>query len=358
MALPDISSMLTELPNGRSGENCEYDSLYLELEAMAVPVAGQEMGEEVTEGRDADFRKLQQSCEILWKKTRDLRVAAYFTIADFCNNGLDGLEQGLTLIDYLVSNMWDEVYPQLDPDDDNDPTERINSLAMISPKQGAFGDPIMFMNRVRGVKLTNELPYTLRDYLIAQGILDKGDEELDAAFMQAQIRALPYEEMEEKLKLALRIVELLAGIAKTVNEKVGQTGYLSFDSLEGELRHLKKFYESVCSQMHVNSEAKTDVEEAVSEKEMQIQSGKRVVQTTAKITDIASLQIINRSDALVLIRKCSDYFSKAEPTSPLPYLLNRALRMADMNFVDILAEIDQNSLDKVKEQLGVLPTNS
>ncbi|HAH70802.1 MAG TPA: type VI secretion system protein TssA [Succinivibrionaceae bacterium] len=358
MALPDISSMLTELPNGRSGENCEYDSLYLELEEMAVPVAGQEMGEEVTEGRDADFHKLQQSCEILWKKTRDLRVAAYFTIADFCNNGLIGLEQGLTLINYLVSNMWDEVYPQLDPDDDNDPTERINSLAMISPKQGAFGDPIMFMNHVRGVKLTDELPYTLRDYLVAQGILDKSDDELDVALMQAQMRVLPYEEIEERLKLTSHIEELLTGIAKIVNEKVGQNGYLSFESLEGELRHLKKFYESVGSQMHVHSEIKTDVEGSVLDKETQDQDDKKVLQTTAKITDVASLQIDNRSDALVLIRKCSDYFSKAEPTSPLPYLLNRALRMADMNFVDILAEIDQNSLDKVKEQLGVLPTNS
>ena len=358
MALADLNSMLTELPNDKAGENCEYEPLYMELETLAVPVAQQEMGDSVVEGRDADFRKLQKSCEELWLKTRDLRVAAYFTIADFCNNGLRGLEQGVQLIDYLLVNMWDEVWPRLDPDDDNDPTERINSLSMISPRAGAFSDPIEFMNHVRSVKLVDSLPYSLRDYLNLLGILDGGELE-DPVLMQAQLRNIPYEELQQNKSVVEHILELLQHISSLFNEKVGQNGYINFETLENELNYLKKFYESYAVEDNqvspTQEENVPNGEEQTATQDQNKNIAKSVGKTTHIFNDVQSLVIDNRNDALLLIRKCADYFSKAEPTSPLPYLLNRALRMANMNFVDILAEIDQNSLEKVKEQLGVLP---
>lgn len=362
MALPDIQAMMTELPDGKSGENCEYDSLYMELEELAIPVADQEMGDSVTEGRDADFRKLQKSCEELWNKTRDLRVAAYLSIASFCNNGLKGLEQGLELIDYLLSNMWDEVWPQLDPDDDNDPTERINSLSMLSPKSGAFSDPIQFMNHFRQVKLCEGLPYSLRDYLILQGILDGGENyDVDPVLMQGQLRNAPYESMLSAQNSTNHVIELVNKITDEFNDKAGQNGYLSMDSLLAELKHLKKFYDAYV-QVPANDEESVQETEEQGSGEVAENAGTTVAVArpqavaTIKATDVRSIVVANRIDALLLIRKCSDYFAKAEPTSPLPYLLQRALRMADMNFVDILAEIDQNSLEKVKEQLGVLPS--
>lgn len=361
MALPDIKSMMTELSDGKSGENCEYDSLYMELDELAVPVADQEMGDSVTEGRDADFRKLQKCCEELWGKTRDLRVAAYLTIASFCNNGLKGLEQGLELIDYLLENMWDEVWPQLDPDDDNDPTERINSLSMLSPKTGAFSDPIQFMNHFRQVKLCDGLPYSLRDYLILQGTLDGGENyDVDPVLMQGQLRNAPYESMLSAQNATNHVIELVNKITAEFNDKAGQNGYLTMDSLLAELKHLKRFYDS-----YVQAPSNDENDEP-QEEEQSINEGAENATVpvaarpqsapSVRATDVRSLIISNRIDALLLIRKCSDYFAKTEPTSPLPYLLKRALRMADMNFVDILAEIDQNSLEKVKEQLGVLPS--
>lgn len=358
MALADLSSMLTELPNDKAGENCEYEPLYMELETLAIPVAQQEMGDSVVEGRDADFRRLQKSCEELWHKTRDLRVAAYFTIANFCNNGLKGLEQGVELIDYLIVNMWDEVWPRLDPDDDNDPTERINSLSMISPRTGAFSDPIEFMNHVRSVKLVDSLPYSLRDYLNLLGILDAGELE-DPVMMQAQLRNIPYDELQQNKEVTEHILKLLEHISSLFNEKVGQSGYISFDALQNELNYLKKFYETYAVEekrdtvvKEDNAQQNSDTQEKISD-QTRTETGQ--VKKLTPVFDVQSLVIDNRNDALLLIRKCADYFNKAEPTSPLPYLLNRALRMANMNFVDILAEIDQNSLEKVKEQLGVLP---
>ena len=119
-----------------SGENCEYDALYTDLDDLAV--SDEELGKE------ADFRQLEKNCLELWKKTRDLRVAAYLCVAETELNGFEGFAEGLDVIRWLISDMWDGFYPRLDPDDDNDPLERLNIMAMLSPQPGAFNDPIMF----------------------------------------------------------------------------------------------------------------------------------------------------------------------------------------------------------------------
>ena len=58
-----------------------------------------------------------------------------------------------------------------------------------------------------------------------------------------------------------------------------------------------------------------------------------------------------------MVKKSAEYFRKAEPSSPLPYLLDRVLKMSDMNFIEILTEIDKGALEKVREQLGVPEQN-
>ena len=244
MALPETASLLTEL-NGKSGENLEYDNLYLGLEELAVPVEAQEIGDTVGEGRDADFRTLAKNCLKLWERTRDLRVAAYYTVAACCNEGLEGLHQGLEMVAYLIDNLWDEFYPQLDPDDDNDPTERINILNMLSPQAGAYGDPVGFINHLRAQRLVPELPYTLRDVMIAQGMLESRDEPVDMALVQGQIRQVPPASLAARQKLIATLQTQVADIVAHMNERLGSSGYLNCDTLLSELKHFAKFFSRV-----------------------------------------------------------------------------------------------------------------
>lgn len=356
MALAQIENMLVPLAGEpKSGENCEYDQLYLGMDALAAPVAEQEVGESVAEGRDADFRQLQRNCESLWSKTRDLRVAAYFTISNFCNNGLEGLVQGLRLVDYLVEELWDECYPQLDPDDDNDPTERLNILAMISPKQGAFSDSIQFINHFRRQKLISSLPYTMRDVMAAQGLLNGDGTKVDLSLVNAEISGGPfYEELKSRHGMSEQALALLTKIADGVNSRIGDAGFVNFESLTSELNYLKKFYEPFISAGAAPAAAPVEEPKPVAPAPKTVTIAVPAAPAFQAV-DLKSCVISSRAEAMMMISKCSEYFKKAEPTSPMPYLLARALRMADMNFVDILAEIDQNALEKAREQLGVLP---
>jgi type VI secretion system protein ImpA len=60
-----------------------------------------------------------------------------------------------------------------------------------------------------------------------------------------------------------------------------------------------------------------------------------------------------RADALLLLKKVIEYYQNMEPNSPIPLLLNRAVRMAQMNFLELLESMVPEALPHGKEILGV-----
>ncbi|MHC4087924.1 MAG: type VI secretion system ImpA family N-terminal domain-containing protein [Planctomycetota bacterium] len=69
--------------------------------------------------------------------------------------GLAGLCDGLAVLRGLLERFWDNLYPQLDPDDNNDPLERINILQSLSPATVSAQDPMKFKQRLAEVSLCN-----------------------------------------------------------------------------------------------------------------------------------------------------------------------------------------------------------
>ena len=57
-------------------------------------------------------------------RTRDLRVAVFYTRSSMVREGFAGLACGLALIAGLLEQHWSAVHPQLDPSDGDDPTAR------------------------------------------------------------------------------------------------------------------------------------------------------------------------------------------------------------------------------------------
>lgn len=354
MDFPDLSTLTSELPENRCGENCEYEQIYMDLDALAVGVPDSEMGTSVTEGKDPDFSKLCSSCLSLWEKTRDLRVATYYTIGLSCTSGLDGLKFGLQVIDYLIDSMWDDFYPKLDPEDDNDPTERVNILHMLSPQSGSYNDPIRFIFHLRENRFVDSLPYTIRDVMFVKGLIEgNADNDVDPIVLNAELNGVSEDEMSNRRQCVDDIMDLLTKISTSMNEKMGNSGYLNLETLISEMKNIKK-----CFSSYSKGSASSDISDSVQNNEVSEQPvSSRNTAPSEKVNlgfDIKSYVVSDRGDALMLIKKCSDFFAKTEPTSPLPFLLNRALRMSDMNLLDIMREIDENSVSKAMEQLGVL----
>ncbi|MDR2096676.1 MAG: type VI secretion system protein TssA [Treponema sp.] len=327
-----------------AGSNLEYDPLYVELDSLATGTPDSTMGDSIVEGQDPDWKLLNKNCLELWKKTRDLRVASYLAVAQTALEGLPGLCAGIKLIHFLIRDMWEQFYPRLDPDDDNDPLERLNILAMLSPAAGAINDPIMFIARFRKIRLLPSLKYTLRDLLVSQNELPAGNENgVDPKLLHAELINVPPAEIEARVALAQEVKDEITALCKDMNEKM-EAGYvLSMDTLLREVEKLRAFYRS-------NLEApgsggtEPDSTQAASDSVRQTGSGK---------VDLASFQANCRAEALLLLRKGSDYFQREEPNSPIPMLVNRALRFSEMSFLELLEDIAPDAISRGRDVLGV-----
>jgi type VI secretion system protein ImpA len=333
------------------GENMEYDQMYLELESLAA-------GQGAAEGEGPDWKQLAKNCRSLWEKTRDLRVAVYLTIAETALNGVKELAAGLQLINFLVKESWDTVYPVLDPNDDNDPTERINIFSMLSPEAGAMNDPIMFINRLRETKLMPPLSYTIRELLIAQGEIEPlNGQSVDLNLINGEMMGIPLPRVTEQLGYIKTTKEMIESICKEANGKMGGGNTISLTALAKEMDKLIKFFNNRLA-AEPGSEAEAEVE-AVQEPGAGGEAkapaptvpGLRAGPAAGAV-NIAHYKPQTRADALTLLKKVIEYYQTMEPNSPIPLLLDRALRMAQMNFLELLENMVPEALTHGKDILG------
>jgi len=340
-----------------SGVNLEYDNLYMEMDSLAVGVPDSQMGDSKIEGRGPDWKKLKENCHKLWEKTRDLRVACYLAVAETADGGLADCVQAFKLLLFLVRDMWDTFYPRLDPDDENDPTERLNILTMLSPEPGAINDPIMFISKFRALRLVPALPYTLRDHLISINEFEAADgQAFSPDLIAGELRRIPPEEVEKQAALAGEIKETVEALCAAVNEKLegGSGGYsLDMGSFLAETNKLCKFFSGYTQSTGVGiggGENSTDGETGAAG---EAASNVAVSAPSSGSINLASYMPNNRSDAVLLLRKGAEYFRRYEPNSPIPLLVDRALRFSEMNFIDLLADIVPDALSQGKTILGV-----
>lgn len=323
----------------KAGKDEEYSVLYMDMENLINETSQVEnIG-----NKPLDYKKLENICLELWKTTRDLRVAVYLTFAQSQLNGLRGLYEGVSLVEWLIVNLWEEMYPALDPEDDKDPTERLNILQILSPNMMQSQGISLFLIALRDIKLFKELSYTLRDLLFVQGEIESVSHDINTSVFYNETRMASKNEIEENISLLNMILSVLEHIDSVIYEKTYQNYSFSFDALKRDLTILLKFYNSLQSnEVTFNSEEFVDEN---NQKESKIALG--------NCLDINAYIPQNRQESLLLVQRSIEYFRKYEPTNPAPFLLERALRIAEMNFIDLLKDIEPSYVDRIKDVLGV-----
>lgn len=177
----DVSHLLSPVSaESPCGDDLEYDASYLELERIAQGQPERQMGDSVLPAEPPAWRDVRELSSQLLGRSKDLRIANYFLQSAIALEGLAGLAQSLTLVRELLTQFWDGVYPQLDADDDNDPTFRINALT------GLASEPVIRL--VREANLTSSRAFgavTLRAALNALDLQRFPSETLTAEQLQA-----------------------------------------------------------------------------------------------------------------------------------------------------------------------------
>src|SRR5690606_10992164 len=117
-----------------SGSNLEYEQVFTDLLLAAQPGEDRQAGSNIIPGQEPDAGAIIQHAQAVLEQSHDLRAAVLLGYGELRANGFPGFATATRYIRGCLQEFWDTCHPQLDPDDDNDPTMRRNAVLGLDRK--------------------------------------------------------------------------------------------------------------------------------------------------------------------------------------------------------------------------------
>ncbi|MES2080339.1 MAG: type VI secretion system protein TssA [Pseudomonadota bacterium] len=334
----DVPLLLTAVSaTSPCGEDMEYDAQFLQLERDAKGQPERSMGDSILPAEPPEWRSIQQQSLDLLQRSKDLRITHFLLQSTLALQGVAGLAEVLTLIDALLRQYWADLHPRLDADDDNDPTVRINALTGLTCETNIrlLRESILTRSRTFG-------PVSLRAALNASGLQSFADEQLgnqqlNAAFLDSDPEQL--QATRDALSAARAACE---AIEQQVNDQVGSAQGVDLSALKQPLKQALQ----LLNQAVPGTDSSSDPE-AVSE-----DNAPSVDNAAAPAAPRPSGDIATRDDVLRSLDKILAYYTRHEPSSPLPVLLNRAKNLVHADFAAIVRNLIPDGMSQFENLRG------
>ncbi|MFK7944044.1 MAG: type VI secretion system protein TssA [Paracoccaceae bacterium] len=315
-----------------SGEDLEYDTAFTELLVANQPIEERVIGDSVIAATDPDYDTVEAMAVELLGRTRDLRVAVILANTALRTDGLPAFEQVLRYIRSSVEDFWDSVHPQLDAEDDDDPTMRVNAVLGLT-------DSATVLRALKLAPVTDSRGlgrFCLRDMLVAEGEISAPDNTetppdrqlIAAAFQDSSAEHL--QEMSDAVEACLKHVTV---IASEFDDRIGSEGP-DLDPLAKLLQDIRRRLPTPAADDGGDAEA--------SEPKSDANTGTHSIATTS-IPDAIEAP----HDVTAAIDRILDYYARKEPSSPLPLLLHRARRLVSADFVTIMKDMAPQGMENV-----------
>ncbi len=303
------------------------------------------------ETKNADWRGVVALCESsLLEKTKDLELAAIHTQAQIHLQGLAGFEAGLRLLTGLVATFWDNVYPGYD--------EGEIILAIRARPLSWVGTSKDFLAAVRKAPLSEPIGESSRswfDYEQAQRVDTAGikadqteyQELIDADYITTEqwhgsLSATPPERLTATIDSLRGCRTALGELSTLCDEKFAEDAPY-FTELSNLLEEIESFLTQFVS-------AGAPLVQPGDEE------GQSMTETGATVPAAApSGPVASRDDAYRRLREVAEYLRKTEPHSPVPPLIDRAVRWGNMTFENLFDDVvkNQDVRNQTKEMLGL-----
>jgi len=334
----NIERYLQEIsPENPCGEDLEYDAEFIELEQLLKGKTEVQIGNTFEEAEPPNWREVIKACESLLNRTRDLRVLISYFTALVETEGFIGAEQGMLLINTLIETRWDTIYPLLDSDDDNDPTERINILMTLCDLETTL-KPLQAIPLINSKALGR---FSLRDLHIAEGkitpITDNNEELPSLANIEAAAQNCDPKQLQQTATAISNSLDYLNKLEKFITEQVGITNAPSFSELRKLLKEISSVMTTWLENLGVNENDTEDLDDT------------EILQADTKIpTKKISAGINNSQDVIKTLNQICEYYAKNEPSSPIPLLLKRVIGLVGKDFMEVLKNIAPNGVEQVE----------
>jgi len=314
------------------GINLEYDSQFLALEQLTKEKPEVQFGDTVQSAVGPEWREVYVQTLELLSKSKDIRLLVWLTQSGLNLHGINNFALSLGFIRLLLEKYWDNLHPQLDPDDDNDPTLRINILATLVDEEE-------ILRTLRDIPLTKSRSYgnfSLRDIDIATGelIIEENQESPSVAVIEAALVDMGPEQFTQVYQALVQCREEITKIENFINEKVPVSASMSFLPLQKIIDRAYNFVHNVYQQNNI-TEGNSD--------DLYIEGENS--STNSKISSKGTIGINSTKDVIAAIDQICDYYSRTEPSSPVPNIIKRARNLVGGDFVSILKNVSPDSLE-------------
>ena len=338
----------------------EYD----ELTRLIKGKPEVEVGSIVKPAEPPDWREVKARSAALLARSKHLGVAMMFCGASLQTAGLAGLRDGLQLLRGYVDQYWPTVYPLLDAEDNNDPTQRLNILGTLNSPRGTVRPDIQQWLAIidylystplcipkGGSAITLEIVHNARQRAEApaEGQSEDGATApagMDLNQLNQAFRAVPVPEIEASLAAVSDSLEALNAIDQFLTQNLGSGGTISFDALHQTLQEIQG---ALSGQLPGTASEGVAGGEAASAGGP-VSGGGGVAPAAGAISISGTVQ--SRDDVVRAIDAICDYYRQVEPSSPVPYLLRRAQKMATMNFLEAVQELNVATPDTLRPSMG------
>lgn len=339
----DIDALSTSLDEAQpSGPALDGDLDFQALERTALGTPERQYGDKVYPAEPPDWPAVHAQALALSERSRDLRVACLLTRSSARLHGLGGAARGLLLVQALLERQWDSVHPQLDSEDDNDPTMRMNALLPLATADAMLAD-------LRAATLAPARgSMTLRELELGLGRDDPHGDEVQPTEsgvlqgLEGLLQAHP--SVADDVTQASAAAQ---GISALLEEHVG--------SRAPDLAPLTRL-------LRAATDALQKVQAADAGEGGDGGDGDELAQGEGASTGggggARGGEIRSRGDALRELERVCAWLEKHEPSNPAPLLIRRAQRLMNMSFIDIIRDMASNGLDQVETVVGKPPEDA
>jgi type VI secretion system protein ImpA len=336
----DLDALSADVePGAPCGPELEFDPDFLALEIAGAGTPERQYGDNIYAAEPPDWTNVHRLALSLAQRSRDVRLVIWLIRSGARLHGFGAAVQGLRLLQRLLEQHWDGVYPPLDASDGNDPTMRLNALLPLASDDAVLADLRMAtLAPVRG-------SLSLRQLELAFGKVEplKGE---SVPNEQALITGLN-ELCGLRPELAGDLASAQATVSAIVRSVEAQVGNKAPD-LRPLLRLLGVATIAAERMAPAADAALTEAgaptgEPASAAVPSQLPAG------------AAAGALRGREDVARELERLCQWLEQHEPGHPAPLLLRRAQRLMQMSFMEIIREMAPNGLDQVQTVVGPQP---
>jgi type VI secretion system protein ImpA len=367
--LPDTEALLAPIPGAEpAGVSMRYDPLYLGVaQAREEDDASLPMGEWERPLKKADWKAVAASCsQLLGKRSKDFQAAAWLCESWIHLHQMEGFIAGVDVLTGLVERFWDTAHPQIEGGDDD---ARVATFVWMNENL-----PLTLKLHVPLLHVPDRVPsaVSLADW--DQALIADNQKSEDKKTSPAGGNPLTREEMttsasgknllallalKDRLEIATvkwdALARLLDDNMRNNPPSVARVGEM--------LRRMERAAVSLIDGRDPRAQAAppsadiplSETNPTYEEPPVDAATPKALMPAATPDALLRSGAITSREDAYRMLEAVAAYLEKAEPHSPTPYLVKRAVTWGRMSLADLMQEVvrEEGDIARYFSLLGI-----